>query len=74
MHERVAEVKPRAGGEALSEAAPYWTVMRSAGRVPGAGLLVAGRQPAPAESAAPAHHRQTIPAPRQGRGRQGGHR
>ncbi|OKJ18876.1 hypothetical protein AMK23_35245 [Streptomyces sp. CB02130] len=28
-----------------------------------------GRQPAPAEPAAPAHHRQTAPAPRQGRGR-----
>ncbi|MFD4595827.1 hypothetical protein [Streptomyces rubiginosohelvolus] len=26
-------------------------------------------QPAPAEPAAPAHHRQTAPAPRQGRGR-----
>lgn len=44
VHERVAEVKPRAVGEALSEVAPYWTVMRSAGRIPGAGLLVAGRR------------------------------
>ncbi|APS23380.1 hypothetical protein TK78_34125 [Streptomyces sp. Tue 6075] len=30
---------------------------------------VPGRQPAPAQPAAPAHHRQTTPAPRQGRGR-----
>ncbi|MFJ6513442.1 hypothetical protein ACIQMO_16940 [Streptomyces sp. NPDC091406] len=29
----------------------------------------AHKQPAPAEPAAPAHHRQTAPAPRQGRGR-----
>ncbi|MFJ9924287.1 hypothetical protein ACIRSF_33940 [Streptomyces rubiginosohelvolus] len=29
----------------------------------------ARKQPAPAEPAAPAHHRQTAPAPRQGRGR-----
>lgn len=75
MHERVAEVKPRAVGEALSEAAPYWTVMRSVGHVPGAGLLVAGRRDGDC-GVVPAGHGDAPSSKRKGSrgGRHGGRR